>query len=233
MANKFATFVMTDKAFKGALVSIRNRGTTLSRDTHRAAIAAMLYSLAPVMGGSLNADPAMRLCQHIADGQPRNKVVLWFHHFTNVRITVKTDASGSVTWTCKNLGPDHDDYQSLTEARIQEAIDTPFWKLTPEPDIAPVDVAKLIANAIKKIEKAREQGKLVADDRNDLRLAGLKALVGGAALAAPVAGRAVPTKVVAKARAKADAANKTSRTRAKARTKIAVDRAAGAEVVAG
>ena len=202
MANKFATYAMADKTFKNALVSIRTRGTNLARDTHKASIAAMLYSLAPAMGGSLNADPAMRLCQHIADGMPRNKVVLWFTYFTNVRITVKTDANGAVAWTCKNLGPDHDDYQELTEASVQEAIDTPYWKLNPEPDVAPLDISTLIANAITTIVKAKEQGKLVDDSRNESRLTALKSLVSGVALAAPVAGRAVPKKVAKKVAAK-------------------------------
>jgi len=199
MANRFATYAMADKAFKTALVSIRNRGTTLARDTHKASIAAMLYSLAPALGGSLNADPALRLCQHIADGMPRNKVVLWFNYFTNVRISVKTGADGAVTWTVRNLGPDHADYKELTEASVQQAIDTPYWKLNPEPDVAPVDIAKLIANAIKKIEKASADGKLVADPRNESRIAGLKALVSGVVLAAPVEGRSVPKKVAKKA----------------------------------
>lgn len=206
MANRFATYAMADRAFKNALVSIRTRGTNLARDTHKASIAAMLYSLSPDRGGSLNADPAMRLCQHIADGMPRNKVVLWFHHFTNVRITVKTGADGAVTWTCRNLGPSHEDYRELTDALVQEAIDTPYWKLNPEPDMAPVDIAKLIANAIKKIEKASQAGKLVADARNESRIAGLKALVNGVALAAPVEGRSVPKKVAKKATAKKAAA---------------------------
>jgi hypothetical protein len=209
MANRFATYAMADKTFKNALVSIRTRGTNLARDTHKASIAAMLYSLPPAMGGSLNADPALRLCQHIADGQPRNKVVLWFNYFTNVRISVKTGADGAVTWTVKNLSPKNADgspnanFKVLTDDLIQQAIDTPYWKLNPEPDVAPVDIEKLITNAIKKIEKARNDGKLVADARNESRLAGLKALVGGVVLAAPVEGRSVPKKVAKKATAKA------------------------------
>lgn len=200
MTNRFATYAMAEKTtFKNALISIRTRGTNLARDTHKASIAAMLYSLAPAMGGSLNADPAMRLCQHIADGMPRNKVVLWFNYFTNVRITVKTAPDGSVSWSCRNLGPDHADYRELTEDGIQEAIDTPYWKLNPEPDVAPLDISKLIANAIKRIEKASADGKLVADARNKSRIAGLKALVAGVVLAAPVVGRSVPKKVTKKA----------------------------------
>ena len=196
MAINFATYAMADKTFKNALVSIRLRGTNLARDTHKASIAAMLYSLSPAMGGSLNADPSMRLCQHIADGMPRNKVVLWFNYFTNVRITVKTASDGAVTWSCRNLGPDHADYRELTEASIQEAINTPYWKLTPEPDVAPLDISKLIANAIKRIEKAQTDGKLVDDARNESRIASLKALVAGVVPAAPVAGQSVPAKAV-------------------------------------
>jgi len=202
MANRFATYAMAEKTtFKNALISIRTRGTNLARDTHKASIAAMLYSLAPALGGTLNADPAMRLCQHIADGQPRNKVVLWFNYFTNVRITVKTGADGAVSWSCRNLGPDHADYRELTEAGIQEAIDTPYWKLNPEPDVQPVDIAKLIASAIKRIEKASADGKLVASDLNESRIAGLKTLVAGAVPAVPVAGRSVAKKATVGAKA--------------------------------
>jgi hypothetical protein len=99
----------------------------------------------------------------------------------------------------RNLGPDHADFKELTDDMVQKAIDTPYWKLNPEPDVAPVDIAKLIANAIKKIEKAGNDGKLVADPRNESRLAGLKALVAGVVLAAPVEGRSVPKKVAKKA----------------------------------
>jgi hypothetical protein len=208
MTNRFATYAMAEKTtFKNALISIRNRGTNLARDTHRACIAAMLYSLVPELGGSKNADPALRLCQHIADGMPRNKVVLWFHYFTNVRVTIKTGADGAVTWSVKNLSPmkkdgsPNADYKELTEDMVQKAIDTPYWKLNPEPDVAPVDIERLISNAIKKIDKARADGKLVADPRNESRIAGLKALIGGGTLAAPVQGRSVPKKSAVGAKA--------------------------------
>ena len=174
---KYATHIMTNDAFKAAVKSIGTRGKNLDRDTHAAAVAALIASLPAAMGGHLNATPALQLCQAMSAGQARNKVIAWFTYFSNIRITVAKQKDGSFKWSVRNNGPTHEDFLSVDEALVMEAIKLPFWDLTPEPDMAEVDVSKLIALAIKKIVKAQADGKLKADPANDLRLAGLRKLV--------------------------------------------------------
>jgi hypothetical protein len=174
---KYATHIMTNEVFKKAVVSIGTRGKNLDRDTHAAAVAALIASLPADMGGHLNATPALQLCQAMSAGQARNKVIAWFTYFSNIRITVSKQKDGSFKWGCKNLGPNADAYLPVDEALVMAAIKLPFYDLNPEPDMAEVDVSKLIAAAIKKITAAAAAGKLKADPANDLRIAGLRKLV--------------------------------------------------------
>jgi hypothetical protein len=174
---KYATHIMTTEAFKKAVVSIGTRGKNLDRDTHAAAVAALIASLPAAMGGHLNATPALQLVQAMSAGQARNKVIAWFTYFSNIRITVAKQKDGSFKWSVRNNGPTHDDFLPVDEALVMEAIKLPFWDLTPEPDVAEVDVSKLIAAAIKKITAAAAAGKLKADPANELRIAGLRKLV--------------------------------------------------------
>ena len=174
---KYATHIMTNDAFKAAVKSIGTRGKNLDRDTHAAAVAALIASLPAAMGGHLNATPALQLCQAMSAGQARNKVIAWFAEFSNIRITVAKQRDGSFKWSAKNRNHEHEAYLPVTEAIVMRAIKVPFWDLNPEPDMAEVDVSKLIAAAIKKITAAAAAGKLKMDPANEQRIAGLRKLV--------------------------------------------------------
>lgn len=174
---QYSTHIMTKEAFAKAVVSIGTRGKNLDRDTHAAAVAALIASLPEAMGGHLNATPALQLCQAMSAGQARNKVIAWFTEFSNVRITVSKQKDGSFKWSAKNRNHEHEAYLPVTEAIVMRAIKVPFWDLSPEPDMVEVDVSKLIAAAIKKITAAAAAGKLKADPANELRIAGLRKLV--------------------------------------------------------
>jgi hypothetical protein len=174
---KYATYIMTKEAFVKAVASIGTRGKNLDRDTHAAAISALIASLPAGMGGHLNATPALQLCQAMSAGQARNKVIAWFAEFSNIRITVSKQKDGTFKWLAKNRNHEHDEYLPVTEAIVMRAINTPFWALNPEPDMTEVDVSKLIANAIKAITRAQANGKLKADPANEQRIAGLRKLV--------------------------------------------------------
>lgn len=174
------TYKMTAAAYKSAVTSIRTRGSNITRDIHRAAIAAFLFS-----NQDKNATPALQLAQALAAGLPRNKVIGWFHHFTNIRITVSKQKDGSFAWSCKNLAPTikengvevpNPDFTVMTPEHIAEAIKRPYWDLTPETDIREVDVQTLIANALKRIDAASKAGKLKANPANDQRIAALRAM---------------------------------------------------------
>lgn len=177
------TYAMNAVAYKKAIVSIKTRSGTLTKDIHRAAVAAMIFSGTEAIGGDKNATPAKQLAEALAPGMPRNKVIAWFNHFTNVRITVSKQKDGSFTWGVKNIGPTlkdgtpNDDYQELTPELLALAIKTPYWELNPESDIKELDIEAMIKASIKRIEKAMEDGKLKAAPANAQRLAGLRALV--------------------------------------------------------
>lgn len=186
---------MNTEAYKKAILSIKTRSGTLTKDIHKAALAAMIFSATDIIGGTKNATPAMQLCQALAAGMQRNEVVAWFHHFTNVRMTVNKQKDGTFKWSCKNLAPtikDKDtgvvspnpEYVELDADLLKEAAKTPYWDLNPQRDVNEVDIESMIRNAIKRIEKAQENGKLKDAPANAQRLAGLRALVTGTAASA-------------------------------------------------
>ena len=170
------TYAMNAATFKKAVASITLRSGTLTKDIHRAAMAALIFSGGDNIGGDKNATPALQLVQALAPGMPRNKVINWFHYFTNVRISVAKQKDGSFKWSVKNLGPSHDEFEEIDAALFNAAADLPYWDLMPEADVREVEVAKLIANAIKAIDKAIVKGNLKADATNDIRIKGLRAL---------------------------------------------------------
>lgn len=172
-----ATHAMTTAAFKSAVSSIKTRGANITRDIHRAAVAALIFSGNETINGDKNATPALQLAQALAAGLPRNKVIGWLHHFSNVRITVSKAKDGSFSWTVKNLGPSHPEYQEITMDLLQEAIDKPYWDLNPDHDIKEFDVTAAINALLKRANDASKAGKLKADPANEQRLAALRSLV--------------------------------------------------------
>ena len=181
---KYAANIMTTAALKTATSSIKTRGSNLTRDIHKAAVGALIVSLPDDMGGHLNATPALQLVQALAPGLPRNKVIAWFAEYSNIRITVAKDKEGGgFKWGCKNLSPTlkggepNPEYKAITEADVMAAIAKPYWDLNPEHDIKEVDVAALIANALKRIDAADKNGKLKADPANAIRIEALRKLV--------------------------------------------------------
>jgi hypothetical protein len=174
---KYAANIMTTAALKAATTSIKTRGNNLTASIHKAAVGALIMSLPNDMDGHLNATPALQLVQALAAGLPRNKVIAWFAEYSNIRITVSKGKDGSMTWGCKNLSPTHAEYKAITEADVMTAIAKPYWDLNPEHDVKEVDVAALIANALKRIDAANKNGKLKADPANAIRIEALRKLV--------------------------------------------------------
>ena len=187
-----STYAMNAAAYKKAITSIKTRSGTLTKDIHRAAVAAMIFSGAEAIGGDKNATPAKQLAEALAAGMPRNKVIAWFTFFTNVRINVSKQKDGTFSWSVKNLGPAHEEYQELTPELLATAIKTPYWELNPEADIKEVDIMAVIKAAIARVEKAQENGKLKAGPANAQRLAGLKALLPSDFGGAPAPSQEIP-----------------------------------------
>ena len=75
---------MTNDAFKAAVKSIGTRGKNLDRDTHAAAVAALIASLPAAMGGHLNATPALqtgKLMQFTPiDREPERGLYIYFRY---------------------------------------------------------------------------------------------------------------------------------------------------------
>lgn len=166
-----ATYKMTTAAYKSAVSSIKTRSANVTKDIHRACVAAMLFS-----ADDKNATPALQLVQALSAGMPRNKVINWFHHFTNVRITAAKQKDGSFAWTVKNLSPDHEEFTDMTEAQRAEAIKKAYWDLQPETDIKEVDIQALLSNVLKRVNAAKAAGKLKVNPANDQRIAALAAM---------------------------------------------------------
>lgn len=169
----FDTYRMTKETFASAVKSINTRGKKLQDDIHRAAVAAMLFSLHRGLQGNENATPALQLCQGLTAGLPRNKVINWFTTFTNVRITV---TNGGKTWAATLLKPGEEGHKELTEADIKAAIDCPYWDNDPEVDVPPMDLDAAIAALIKKATTAIKDGKVKNPERAEKQLASLQRL---------------------------------------------------------
>lgn len=169
----FATHRMSADAFKAAVKSINTRGKKLQEDIHRAAVAAMLFSLHESLGGNLNGTPALQLCQGLTTGMPRNKVINWFTTFTNLRITV---TGGGKTWAVTMLKPGEDGHKELTEADVEAAIKCAYWDNDPEQDVPPMDIDAAIAALIKKATTAIKDGKVKNPERAAQQLAALNKL---------------------------------------------------------
>lgn len=171
--SKFNAHKMTAPVFAAAVKSINLRGKALQRDIHKAAVAAMIFSLPEKQGGNLNATPSLQLCQGLTAGMPRNKVINWFTTFTNIRITV---TNGGKTWQASMLKPGEDGFKALKDEDIQAAIDCPYWDNDPEADVPPLDIDKAIAALIKKATTAIKDGKVTNPERAALQLAALTKL---------------------------------------------------------
>lgn len=177
MTDKFATHRLTGAATATLTASIKRRAATLSKDIHAACVAVMLQAATHDLGGHLDASKALPLVQALGEAMPRNKVILWFATFTNIRVTTTKGKDGKLAWGCKVLGPKDEDYLPQDAGILQDAIDTPYWVLSPEPAMPDIDIAALLASTLKKALKAQTDGKLKANPKNDALIAGLRKLV--------------------------------------------------------
>ncbi|WCD56030.1 hypothetical protein [Caulobacter phage BL198] len=163
-------------ALDKAIISIGQRSKTLDLDIHNAAVGCIGRSLPTDQGGHLDAERARKLVAALSAGQSRLRVVAWFHHFSNIRITAATDAKTKVmTVKAKMVPPEveqtnadgsktwvaNPDYK--TDVDLVKAHDTPFWKLNDEqtPDVRQFDsaaLARMLDNLIKAHAKAKEAG---------------------------------------------------------------------------
>ncbi|ALF01635.1 hypothetical protein CPT_Percy1 [Caulobacter phage Percy] len=149
-------------ALDKAIISIGQRSKTLDLDIHNAAVGCIGRSLPHDNGGHLDAERARKLVAALSAGQSRLRVVAWFHHFSNIRLTATTDAkTGALTVKVRLLKPEHDEYKA--DIDLTKAHDTPFWKLNAEAsvEVKQFDSAALsryLNNLVKAYAKAKEEG---------------------------------------------------------------------------
>ncbi len=176
----FATHAMTGKKTANAITGIAKTASTIGDRIHAVQVAILLQSLPHAEGGHLDASKALPLAQALGKSLPRNKIVGWFHDFTNIRITVTTK-EGQSTWAMKLLGPKDNGYRELTSADVKEAIAKPYWANMPEPDLRPLDAQAQVKALLNRLKTARsgEEGRSVKDvEAADKAIKTLSALIG-------------------------------------------------------
>ncbi|WCA46197.1 hypothetical protein [Caulobacter phage DCM] len=163
-------------ALDNAILSISKRSVSLDQDTHLAAVGCIGRSLPHGEGGHLDAERARRLIEAMSAGQSRNRVVAWFTHFSNIRITSTKDAeTKAISYKARLVprevkGPDgktmipNPDYK--TGVSLEAAFKTPFWVLNEEAQVEPksfdtLALARMLNNVVKAYAKAREEDRVV------------------------------------------------------------------------
>lgn len=185
MTDTFATYRLSPEKVKSGTRSIATRSANLANDIHRLAVAIMLNTL-PMAdkveegtpSGHQNAAQVLPFLQGLAAGMPRNKVIGWFAEHSNVRVTV---SDGGKKWACKLLSPKDKEYRVLTTEQVETAIKNPYWTgMGQERDIDTLDADKLLANLIKRLSKAVDEGKVKDPVRAAAQLAGIRKLTSAA-----------------------------------------------------
>lgn len=147
-SKKQSTTVITDGIALNTLIkSIGGRGKLLDRDIHRAAVSALWHGFQ-----HKSTAHAEMLLGAMPQVSRKNALRAWLLDMGC--FMVKDDG--------KTLGINKEVHAAGFKLE-QEAIDTPFWKYTAEPEVlAQVDAMELVRKLVTKLTKAKESGKLDA-----------------------------------------------------------------------
>lgn len=163
---KYGVYAMAPKVLAANIRKVGTNSKALDQLIHKTAVATFIHSLPHSVGGHLDANKAGLLLKAMTKGQSRLRLVAWFEHFTNIRVTTdKDEKTKDITFKVSLVKPGSSGYKDVTEAMVVKANDTPFWALNQEREPTPVVIddvklAKMLASLVGQIKKARDAGNL-------------------------------------------------------------------------
>lgn len=143
--------IKTTKQVQGMIIRVRNAGKKYDALVHETAIQCLMH--AQEHGDVRLMD---RLVGALGRSTRKNGLVFWVETFSPIRWN--GDAK---------IGLLKEDAKTYTPFNVEDADETPFWDLAPEPPVKPFNLAellKLIEGLDKRIDRAVDKGTFEGDE---------------------------------------------------------------------